>query len=84
MWVLCLRPTLYVLPFLLKHVVMSSCFEVERSRSGVGPGGRISRVLANSPNQRLGRNVARRLNLNSVSVKEWKCSGDSACRSLRR
>ena len=44
---------------LSKQLVMSGCVVVERSCSGVGPGGRISRVIANSPNQWLAKNVDR-------------------------
>ena len=35
-----------------KHVVMSGCFVDERSCSGMGPGGRVSRVLADSLSHR--------------------------------
>jgi hypothetical protein len=38
-----------------KQVLMFGCFVDEKSCSGVGPGGRISRVLANSPSHRLAK-----------------------------
>ena len=46
--------------------------------------GRISRVLANSISQRLARNAPRGFGLESVRVREWKCKGESAYRSLWR
>ena len=67
-----------------KQVVMSGCFVDERSCSGVGPGGRVSRVLANGPSHRAAKNVDRRVGLDSMNVRERICSGECACRSLRR
>ncbi len=63
---------------------MYNCLEVDRSCSGVDPGGRMSRVLANSTSHRLSRDVAMGSGLESVSLRERKCSGDYACRSLRK
>ena len=63
---------------------MSSYFVDESSCSGMGPSGSISRVLANSPSHRLAKNMDRGFSLESVSVREWRCSGESACKSLRR
>ena len=56
----------------------------KRSRSGEGTSGRISIVLVNSPSHRLARNVDRGFGLESVSVRERRCSGESDCKSLRR
>ena len=67
-----------------KQVVMSCCFVDERSCSGVGPGGRVSRALAKCPSHRLARNADQGFGLESVSVRERRCSGESACKSLRR
>ena len=67
-----------------KQVVVSNCLEAERSCRGVGLGYSVSRVLANSLNQRLARSLARGFGLEIVSVRERKCSGESTCRSLRR
>jgi len=39
------------------QVVMSGCFVVERSCSGMGPGGRVARVLTKSPNHRAAKHV---------------------------
>ena len=36
-----------------KHVVMSGCFVDERSCSGLGPGGRVARVIAKSSSHRV-------------------------------
>jgi hypothetical protein len=63
---------------------MYNCLKVDMSYSDAGPWGRMSRVLANSTNHRLATNVARGSGLESVSVRERKRSGDSACRSLRK
>jgi hypothetical protein len=82
LWLVCARPTLRVQPF--PQSIMSSCLEAERSCSSVGPGDKISILLANSSSQRLARNVARGSGLDSVSVRKKKCTGESACRSLRR
>ena len=62
-----------------KHVVISSCFVTERICSGVGLGGRVARVLAKSPSHRAARNGDRGFGLESVSVRETRCSGESAC-----
>ena len=70
--------------FFSKQMVISSCFVAERSCSGVGLGCRVASVLAKSPSHRAATNVGRRFGLESVSVRERKCSGESACRSLRR
>ena len=69
---------------LSKNVAMSGCFVDERSCSGVGPGGRVSRALAKCPSHRLARNADQGFGLESVSVRERRCSGESACKSLRR
>ena len=53
-----------------KKVGISSCFLDERSCSGVGLGGRMSRVLANSPCHRLAKDVDRGFGLESVSVRK--------------
>ena len=66
------------------QVVISGCFVNERSCSGVGPSGRVSRVLSMSPNHSAAKNVDWGFGLESVSVRERKCSGESACRSMRR
>jgi hypothetical protein len=41
-----------------KQVLMSKCLEAERSYSGTGLGGKISRVLANNPTQHLVKYLA--------------------------
>ncbi len=56
----------------------------KRISSGVGPGGRISRVLANSPYHQLAINVDRGFGLESASVREWRRLRESACINLRR
>ena len=56
----------------------------ERGCSGVGSGGRVARVLAKSPSHRAAKNVDWGFGLESASVRERRCSGESACRSLRR
>ena len=68
----------------LKQVVMSGCFVDKKSCSGVGPGGRVSRVLANSSSHRLARNVEREFDFRSVSMRERRCLGESVCISMRR
>ena len=50
----------------------------------MGHEGKISSVRDNSRSQRLDRNVPRGFGSKSVSLSDWKCSGESACRSLRR
>ena len=65
------------------QVVMSACFVHERSYSGVGHGGRVSRVLANSPSHRLARNVDWGFGLEIVSARERRYSGESVCTSVR-
>ena len=67
-----------------KQVVIPGCFVDERSCSGVGPGGRVARVLVKSPNHRAAKHVDWGIGLGSVSVRERRWSGGSACRSLRR
>ncbi len=67
-----------------KQVVMYGCFVDEKSFSGVGPSGRVSRVLASNPSHHLARNVDRGFGFESVSVRERRWSGESACKSLRR
>jgi len=69
---------------LLKQVVISSCFGAERSCSCVGPSGRVARVLAKRPSQRAAKIVDWGSGLESVSVRERRCSRESAFRSLRR
>ena len=59
----------------LKQVVMSCCFVDERSGSGVGPSGRVARVLAKSPSHRAAKNVDWGFGLESVNVRERRCSG---------
>ncbi len=54
----------------LKHEFTSDCFVDERSCSDVGPGDRVSRVLANSPSHRLAINADRGFGLESVSARE--------------
>ena len=49
-----------------------------------GLGGRIARVLAKSLSHRAAINLDRGVGLESVSVRERRCSGESACISLRR
>jgi hypothetical protein len=49
---------------------MSNCLKVARSCSGVGPGGSLSSVDANSASHRLASGVARGSGLESVSVRE--------------
>ena len=80
------RLALHVLPFCKDPVVMSGCFVDERSCSGAGPGGKVSRVLANSPSHRLARNVDRKFCVESVSVRERRCWGSllaSVCGDIR-
>ncbi len=48
----------------------------------MGPEGRMSSVVANSINHLLARDVARGSGLESVSVRDRRCSGNSACKSL--
>ena len=49
---------------------LSIRLEAKSSCSGVGLGGRISRVFTSSLNQRIARNVAQGYGLESVSVRE--------------
>ena len=67
-----------------KLVVMSGCLEVRRSCSGIESLGRLFFEFANKPCLRSAIRVDRESCLESVSVSESICSGESACRSLRR
>lgn len=69
---------------LAKLVVISGWLEAMRSCSGVGPLGRLLNESASKTCQRLAIRVDRGSGLESVSVSESRCSGESACRSLRR
>ena len=72
------------LSILAKLVVMFGCLEVVRSCSGVGPLGRLVKDFPSKACQRFAMRVDRGSGLESVSVSESRCSGESACKSLRR
>ena len=57
------------------QMVMCGCFVNKKSYSGVGPSGRISRLLANSPTHRLAKNGDLGFGLESVSVREYGARG---------
>jgi len=72
------------LPTLAKLVVMSGCLEYMRSCSGLGLLGRLLNEYASKNCHRLAMRVHRGSGLEIVSVSERWCSGEFACRSLRR
>ena len=67
-----------------KLLVLFGCLEARRSCSGARPLGRLFIELANISCQRLAIRVDRGSCLESVSVSESRCSGESVCMSLRR
>ena len=72
------------LAILAKLVVMSGCLEALRSCSGMSPLGRLVIEFASNACQWLAIRVDRGSNLESISVSETRCSGESACNSLRK
>jgi hypothetical protein len=75
---------LFRLATLAKLVIMSGCLEAMRSYNEVGPLDRLLNEPANKTCQRLVVRVDRGSGLESDSVSESRCSGESTCRSLRR
>ena len=69
---------------LSRLVVMSSCLEESKSCSGVGPGGRFGSDDASMVCHLLAMEVYRRSWVVEIYVRNFRCSGDSACRSLRK
>ena len=69
---------------LSRLVVISSCLDECKSCSGVGPGGRFVRDDASMVYHLLAMGVVRGSWVEEVSVRVFRCSGDSACRSLRK
>jgi len=69
---------------LSRMVVMSSCLEESKSCSGVGPGGRFESDAASMICHLLVMGVVRGSWVVEVCVIILRCSGDSACRSLRK
>ena len=63
---------------------MFGCLETNRSCSGVSPLGSFVIMFVSKPCQRLAMRVDRGSGLESNSVSESKCSGESTRRSLRR
>jgi len=69
---------------LSRLVVMSSCLDESRSCSGVGPVGRFMRDVASIVCHLLAIGVVRGSWVEELCVSICRCSGDSACRSLRK
>ena len=69
---------------LSKMVVMSSCLDESKSCSGVGPGGRFVSVDFSMVCHLWAMGVDRGSWVEEVCVRMFRCSGDSACRSLRK
>ena len=69
---------------LSRLVVMSSCLDESKSCSGVGPGGRFVSDDASMVCHLLAMGVVRGSWVEEVCVRIFRCSGDSACRSLRK
>ncbi len=69
---------------LSRLVVMSSCLEESKSCSGVGPGGRFVSDDASMVCHLLAMGVVRGSWVEEVCGRIFRCSGDSACRSLRK
>ena len=65
-------------------VVMFSCLDESKSYSGVGPGGRSTSVSASMACHLLATGVDRGSWVEEVCVRIFRCSGESACRSLRK
>jgi len=69
---------------LSRLVVMSSCLEESKICSGVGPGGRFVNDDASMVCHLLAIGVVRGSWVAELCVRVFRCSGDSACRSLRK
>ena len=69
---------------LSRLVVMSSCLEESRSCSGVSPGGRLMSDVANIVCHLMAIGVVRGSWVEEFCVRIFRCSGDSAYRSLRK
>ena len=69
---------------LSKLVVMSSCLDESTSYIEVGPGGRLMSDVASIARHLLPIGVARGSWVEEVCVIIFRCSGDSACRSLQK
>ena len=69
---------------LSRLVVMSSCVDESKSYSGVGPGGRCMSDDASIVCHLMAMGVVRGSWVEEVCVKLCRCSGYSACRSLRK
>ena len=62
---------------LVKLVVMFGCLDISRSCSGVGPLRKLVLVFTNKPCHRLAIGLGRWSGLESVSVSEMNCLGES-------
>jgi len=69
---------------LSKPVAMSTCLDESRSCSGLGPSGRSMSDVANIDCHLVAIGVACGLWVEELCVKIFRCSGVSACRSLRK
>ena len=69
---------------LSRLVAMSSCLDESKSCSGVGPGGRFVSVDSSMVCHLWAMGVDRGSWVEEVCVSIFRCSGDSACRSLRK
>ena len=69
---------------LSKLVVMYSCLDESKSCSGVGPGGRFVIVDSSMVCYLWAMGVYRGSCVEEVCMRCFRCSGDSACRSLRK
>jgi hypothetical protein len=65
-------------------VAMSSCLDESRSCSVVDPGGRFLSDVASIICHLVAIAVARGSWMEELCVRLFRCSGDSACRSLRK
>ncbi len=69
---------------LSRLVVMFSCMDDSKSCSGVGPGSGFVSDDASMACHLLAAGVVRGSWIEEIYVRIFRCSGDSACRSLRK
>jgi hypothetical protein len=64
--------------------VMSSCLDESRSCTGVDPGGRLMSEVESIACHLVAMGVARGSRVEELYERFFRCSGNSACRSLRK
>ena len=69
---------------LSRLVMMTSCLDASRSCSGIGHGGRLMREINSIACHVMAMGAARGSGVEELCVIFFGCSGNSACRSLRK